>query len=79
MLTKVRKNKKRFGWLAGLALVPVVGWGQVVLTHPQDMTVCLRENATFTSEGTGDQLSWLLNGTNLGDLPPSPKKRRGTA
>ena len=56
------KVGKRFGWLAWLALAPVVGWGQVIIEHPQNQTVCTGENAEFTSELDGGLSDWLLNG-----------------
>ena len=61
-------SKKLIGWLAGLALAPVVGWGQEILQHPQDATVCVGESAKFTSETAGGISSWLINGTLIGDL-----------
>ena len=64
MFMKVRR--KLFGWLAMLALYPVVGWGQEesrIIQHPQTMTVCAGERAVFTSETDGGVTGWLVNGT----------------
>ena len=56
------------GWLAGLALCPVLG--QEIIEHPQDQTVCVGENAIFTTATVGDLTYWLINGTQYKDLPP---------
>ena len=59
--------KKRFGWLA--ALVPVIGWGQEIIEHPRNATVCVGKNAVFTSETTGNNTGWFLNGVILQRSP----------
>ena len=66
---------KRFGWLAGLALVPVVGWGLEIIRDPEDATVCVGERATFSSEINSNRAvtGWYINGTLLQDLPPDIK------
>ena len=49
-------------WLAGLALVPVVGVGQGVLVDPESVTVCLGEEALFTSSVVAGLSGWYING-----------------
>ena len=65
----MKVGKKRLGWLAALALWPVVGWGQEIIEHPQNVTVCVGESALFTSKARGGVSSWLLNGTITEALP----------
>ena len=60
-------------WLAlfwGLALVPLLGWGQEIIEHPQNVTVCVGERAIFTSIVNGAGSSWQINGTSFGNLGP---------
>ena len=64
------KVGKRFGWLAGLALCPVVGLGQVIIEHPQNQTVCVGESAVFTSETDGGFPDWYFNDIARPMLPP---------
>ena len=57
---------KQFVWLAGLALCPMLGWGQEFLVHPQSMTVCVGEKATFTSLTLGGVgVGWFINGVEV--------------
>ena len=67
-------RKKRFGWLAGLVLVPVVE-GQVIIRDPQNATVCVWESAEFTSETDDGFTGWRINGTGLQDLPSKIKEQ----
>ena len=72
MFMKVRK--KWFSWLVGLALSPMVGWGQPrIITHPQNVTVCMGEDAVFTGRAivsnTAQTLHWRFNGTPHSFLP----------
>ena len=68
MFTRVRGRLS--GWLAGLALWSVLGFGQVeVIEHPQNMTVCVGEVATFSSETDGGLTGWFFNNTPLQNLP----------
>ena len=60
----ILKSGKWFGWLAGLALVPVVE-GQEIIEHPQDATVCVGESAEVKIVITGGALNWQLNGSSL--------------
>ena len=53
----------------GLALVPLLGWGQVIIEEPQDATVCVGKNATFMSVTDQGFSGWRINGTRYGDLP----------
>ena len=71
MVMKVRSKLSR--WLAALALCPVVGWGQPrIITHPQNMTVCVGEDAVFTGrailENNAQTLHWRIGGTLYGFL-----------
>ena len=63
MLTKV--HGRLSGWLAGLALYPVVGWGQEVLIHPQNVTVCWGEEAVFNSTTRAGFGGWYINGIEI--------------
>ena len=72
-------GSKLFGWLAGLALCPMVGAVQVlkILQHPQNATVCVGEEAVFTAKaitirGFSD-INWLLNETALNSLPDNER------
>ena len=68
-------GKKRFGWLAGLALAPVVGWGQQTrfITQPQNIAVCVGENAEFIAQAVVHTLigniNWYINGLLYNSLP----------
>ena len=64
-------GSKLCGWLAGLALYPVEGWGLGIIEHPQDATVCLGTDAVFMSKVDGGLTGWIFNGTISGDLPPN--------
>ena len=60
-------------WLGlfwGLALVPLLGWGQVILEPPRNMTVCVGESAIFRSILDGDLVGWKVNGTLSANLSP---------
>ena len=74
----MKVGKKWFGWLAGLALWPVVAWGQTAfVTHPQSVTVCAGEKAVFIVHfATNDllgHLAWFVGGSNAGFLPSQQK------
>ena len=65
----ILKSGKWFGWLAGLALAPVAGWGQPrIIQHPQNTTVCAGEVATFITETDGGVTGWKINGTEREDF-----------
>ena len=51
MLTKVRSGL--FGWLVALALWPLMSWGQEILVHPRNVTVCVGESAVFMTRAIG--------------------------
>ena len=68
-------GSKLFGWLAGLALTPVPGWGQEFLVHPHNTTVCVGEAAVFTSETRDGFTGWFINDTRLQDLPPETERQ----
>ena len=60
-------------WLGlfwGLALVPLLGWGQEIIEPPQDEAVCVGEDARFTSKvsGAGRIVAWKVNNTLQGSL-----------
>ena len=61
-------GSKPFGWLAVLALYPVIGLGQMIFVHPKDQTVCAGESAEFTSEMDDGFTGWYVNDTRLQDL-----------
>ena len=58
------------GWLAGLALTPVAGFGQVIIEHPRNPAVCVGESAMFITETIGDVAFWRLNGVAEQNLSP---------
>ena len=65
-------KKQLTGWLAGLALCPVVGWGQEELRfirHPEDVMVCPDEVAEFSVIATGGHLTWGINGIGILSYP----------
>ena len=75
-------SKKQFGWLAGLALYPVVGVGQQprFIIHPQSMTVCTGESAMFTVSAEADfvgQIDWFINGVETYFLPDEEQAQIG--
>ena len=69
------KVGKRFGWLAGLAFCPMAGWGQEIIRDPQNATVCIGEEATFTSETKSELWGWIINGIMPQNLPPEKYTR----
>ena len=68
MFTGVRGRLS--GWLAVLALWPVVGFGQIIIEPPQNVTVCFGEEAIFESETDGGHSGWKINGILAEDSPP---------
>ena len=61
-------GSKIFGWLA---LYSVVGFGQIrIVEDPQDVTVCVGEDAKFMTEtnGGGGITTWFINGDLYDDL-----------
>ena len=71
----ILKSGKWFGWLVGLALWPVLGWGQEILVDPQNATVCLGEEAIFTSSARGGFAGWHINDIGIDDFF-SPDERK---
>ena len=65
----MKVRKKRFGWLVGLALWPVVGWGQKIIRDPENATVCVGGVARFTSESAGGLMGWLIDNVIIANLP----------
>ena len=57
----MKVGKKWFGWLAALALWPVVGWGQVIVVPPRNTTVCVGESTAFVSKAHGGVPGWYIN------------------